>query len=124
MQAVIRTGGKQYLVEPGQVLNVELLGDSKKVELETLLVIDGAKVSVGAPLVSGLKVQAEVLEEAKGEKIKVLKFKAKKRVKKLTGHRQHYSRIKILSIGEAKAPATKSTTTAKRPARQAATPSK
>jgi len=99
MQAVIATGGKQYLVETGQELDVELLGDVKKAEFEPLLVIDGEKVQVGQPHVAGVKVTAEVLEEVKGEKIKVLKFKAKKREKTLTGHRQHYSRIKITKIG-------------------------
>ena len=99
MQAVIATGGKQYLVESGQELDVELLGDVKKPEFDALLVIDGEKVKVGQPHVAGVKVVAEVVEEVKGEKIKVLKFKAKKREKTLTGHRQHYSRIMITKIG-------------------------
>jgi large subunit ribosomal protein L21 len=102
MQAVIRTGGNQYMVKVGQTLEVDLLGDAKKVELDALLTIDGDKVVVGAPFVSGVKIVAEVLGETKGDKIKVLKFKPKKRVKKLTGHRQHYSQIKIVSIGEVK----------------------
>ena len=99
MQAVIASGGKQYLVETGQTLEVELLGDAKKVEFEALLVIDGDKIQVGTPAVSGILVKADVLAEVKGEKIKVLKFKAKKREHTLTGHRQHYSQIKIVSIG-------------------------
>jgi large subunit ribosomal protein L21 len=99
MQAVITSGGKQYIVEKDQTLELELLGDAKKVEFEALLVIDGDKISVGTPAVAGVKVLAEVVEEVKGDKIKVLKFKAKKRVKKLTGHRQHYSLVKITKIG-------------------------
>ena len=99
MQAVIASGGKQYIVEKDQTLELELLGDTKKFELEALLVIDGDKISVGAPFVDGVKVHAEVVEEVKGEKIKVLKFKAKKRIKRLTGHRQHYSLVKINKIG-------------------------
>lgn len=99
MQAVIKTGGKQYLVEKDQVLEVELLGTDKKIEFEALLVIDGDKVKVGTPVVEGVKVKAEVVAEVKGEKIQVLKFKAKKRIKKKTGHRQKYSQIKIASIG-------------------------
>jgi large subunit ribosomal protein L21 len=99
MQAVIASGGKQYIVEPGQTLELELLGDAKKVELDALLVIDGSKINVGAPFVSGVKVLGEVVEEVKGEKIKILKFKAKKRVKRLTGHRQHYTQVKITKIG-------------------------
>jgi large subunit ribosomal protein L21 len=99
MQAVIASGGKQYIVEKDQTLELELLGDAKKVEFDALLVIDGDDVKVGAPLVSGVKVAAEIVEEVKGEKIKVLKFKAKKRIKRLTGHRQHYSLVKITKIG-------------------------
>lgn len=99
MQAVIRSGGKQYLVKKDQVLNVELLGDAKKLEFEALMIIDGDKVTVGTPLVPSLRIKAEVIAEVKGEKIKVLRFKPKKRAKRLTGHRQHYSQIKILSIG-------------------------
>jgi large subunit ribosomal protein L21 len=99
MQAIIASGGKQYMVEKDQVLELELLGDGKKYDFDALLVIDGDKVQVGAPFVDGVKVVAEVLGEVKGEKLKILKFKAKKRVKRLTGHRQHYSQVKITKIG-------------------------
>jgi len=99
MQAVIASGGKQYLVKKDQILEVELLGDEKKVAFDALLVIDGDDVKVGAPLVGGVKVLAEVLDEVKGDKIKVLKFKPKKRIKRLTGHRQHYAQVKITKIG-------------------------
>lgn len=98
MQAVIASGGKQYLVQNDQVLNLELVGEVKKLEFDVLMLIDGAKISVGAPIVSGAKVKAEVLGEVKGDKLKVMRFKAKKRVKRLTGHRQHYSQVKITSI--------------------------
>lgn len=99
MQAIIKTGGKQYVVSPDQVLNVELTGDQKKIEFEALAVIDDAKTKVGAPVVKGVTVKAAVVGEVKGEKIKVLHFKAKKRVKKLTDHRQKYTQIKITAIG-------------------------
>ncbi len=98
MQAVITTGGKQYIVKKDQTLNVELVGDAKNLEFEALMTIDGDKVQVGTPVVAGVTVKAEVLEEVKGEKIKVLKYKAKKREHTLTGHRQHYSKIKITAI--------------------------
>ncbi|HEY6736432.1 MAG TPA: 50S ribosomal protein L21 [Candidatus Saccharimonadia bacterium] len=98
MQAVIASGGKQYIVEPDQVLELEILGDGKKYEFDALLVIDGDKTTVGTPLVDGVKVHAEVLGEVKGDKLKVLKFKPKKRVKRLTGHRQHYTQVKITKI--------------------------
>lgn len=72
MQAVITTGGKQYIVKKDQTLNVELVGDAKNLEFEALMTIDGDKVQVGTPVVAGVTVKAEVLEEVKGEKIKVL----------------------------------------------------
>ena len=99
MQAIIKAGGKQYLVQKDDLVEVELVGDAKTVEFEALLVIDGDKVSVGRPTVKDVKVKAEVMAETKGDKLQVLKFKPKKRVKRLTGHRQHYSQIKIKSIG-------------------------
>lgn len=78
MQAVIAAGGKQYIVEANQTLDIDLVeGDAKKLEFEPLMVIDGDKIQVGAPRVSGVTVTAEVVGEVKGEKIKVLKFKAK-----------------------------------------------
>jgi large subunit ribosomal protein L21 len=98
MQAVIASGGKQYLVEKDQELELELLGDAKSVEFDVLLLIDGDKVKVGKPHVAGAKAEAKVVEEVKGEKVRVLKFKAKKRIKRLTGHRQRYSRVKITKI--------------------------
>jgi large subunit ribosomal protein L21 len=98
MQAVIASGGKQYLVEKDQTLELELQGDAKKLEFEVLLLVDGDTVKVGAPFVEGAKVHAEVLGEVLGDKIKVLKFKPKKRIKRLTGHRQHYSQVKITKI--------------------------
>jgi large subunit ribosomal protein L21 len=107
MQAVIRTGAKQYLVQPDQTLEVDLVGgDAKTLEFEPLLVIDGDKVSVGTPVVAGITVTAKVVGEVKGEKLKVLKFKAKKRVKKQTGHRQRYTQITITGIGKGRAAAT------------------
>ena len=109
MKAVIRTGSKQYLVETGQILKVELVGDSKTLEFEPLLIIDGNKTQVGTPTVAGVKVLAEVLDEAKGPKVKVFKFKPKKRVKKLTGHRQTYSQIRVIQIGSEKSEAKKAT---------------
>lgn len=99
MQAVIVAGGKQHIVEPDQTLEIDLVsGDAKKLTFEPLMIIDGNKVEVGAPRVKGVTVSAEVVEEIKGDKLKILKFKPKKRVKKLTGHRQRYTQIKITSI--------------------------
>lgn len=99
VQAVIASGGKQYLVKKDQTLDLELLGDAKKVEFDVLLLIDGDSIKVGAPHVAGVKVATEVVGEVKGEKLQVLKFKPKKRIKRLTGHRQHYTQVKITKIG-------------------------
>jgi large subunit ribosomal protein L21 len=97
-KAVILTGGKQYIVSEGDVLDVELLGEEKSVDFPALLVIDGDKVEVGKPETK-LKVSAKVLEaDFKEKKILVGKFKAKKRVKSLKGHRQHKSKVEITSI--------------------------
>ena len=97
-KAVILTGGKQYIVTEGQKLDVELLGEDEKVEFPALLVVDGDKVEIGKPETK-VKVTAKVLEaDKKDKKILVGKFKAKKRVKSLKGHRQHKSIIQIVSI--------------------------
>lgn len=98
-KAVIATGGKQYLVEEGQTLDVELLGDEKSVTFSPLLVIDGTNTKVGAPEVSGVKVTATVEEQTVvGDKVLAIRYKAKKRVRKVHGHRQRSSRITISKI--------------------------
>ena|SRR5579863_7908528 len=98
-KAVITTGGKQYLVTEGEELEVELVPDGKSLEFDPLLVIDGDKTSVGQPHVAGAKVTAEVLEQSvKGEKVVAIRYKAKKRVRKVRGHRQARSHIKISKI--------------------------
>ena len=100
MKAVIKVGGKQYLVAEKETLLVDRLPDgTKELKLDALLTIDGDKTVVGTPLVSGVKVSAKVVEEeVKGDKIRVIRYKAKKRVHKETGHRQKYSRIEIATI--------------------------
>lgn len=100
MKAVIETGSKQYIVEKGQTLEVELLHAEKKmVEFKPLLIIDGENVTVGKPTIDAAMVTAEVSPEAKkGEKIVVLHYKAKKRQSVKTGHRQKYSVITIKDI--------------------------
>jgi large subunit ribosomal protein L21 len=99
-KAVIATGGKQYLVAEGQTLEVELLhADDKKVTFEALLVIDGETVTVGAPVVAKAKVEAEILEDdIQGDKVTSIRYKAKKRVHKVHGHRQHHTILKIAKI--------------------------
>ena len=99
-KAVIATGGKQYVVAEGDTISIERLkGDDKKVSFDALLVVDGDKTSVGAPLVKGVAVKASVVDaEAKGEKTVAIRYKAKKRVHKLQGHRQQQTVVKIDSI--------------------------
>jgi large subunit ribosomal protein L21 len=99
-KAVIATGGKQYLVTEGETLEVELLhADGAKVAFEPLLVIDGDNVTVGAPVVSKAQVTAEVVsEDVKADKVTAIRYKAKKRVHKVHGHRQHHTVIKITKI--------------------------
>lgn len=99
-KAIIATGGKQYIVTEGETLEVELLGnDDKKVTFEPLLVIDGDKTTVGTPTVSGAKVTADVIEADKaGDKVTAIRYKPKKRVRKVHGHRQHHAVLKIAKI--------------------------
>ena len=99
-KAVIKVGGKQYLVAEEETLRVDLLPEgTKELALDALLVTDGDKIAVGAPTVSGVKVVAKVVEDkVAGEKLRVIRYKAKKRVHKEIGHRQKYSTIKIESI--------------------------
>jgi large subunit ribosomal protein L21 len=99
-KAVIATGGKQYLVTEGQTLEVELLhAEDKTVSFDALLVIDGETVAVGTPLVDKVKVTAEIVEaELKADKVTSIRYKAKKRVHKVRGHRQRHSVIKISKI--------------------------
>ncbi len=98
-KAVIATGGKQYLVSEGETLLVELLEPAKTASFEALLVIDGDKTTVGAPVVEGVKVNADVVEQAvKADKVVAIRYKAKKRVHKTRGHRQRHTQIKITKI--------------------------
>jgi len=99
MKAVIETGSKQYIVEKGDVLEVELIGDSKTVSFDPLMIIDNKGTKVGAPAVKGASVTAKVLEANKlADKVTIVKFQAKKRVYKKTGHRQHLSIVEITDI--------------------------
>jgi large subunit ribosomal protein L21 len=100
-QAVIKTSGQQFLVHEGMTLNVDLISNIKqgdKIEFTKLAIIDGDNSEFGTPELDS-KVKAEVVEPIfKGQKLKIMKFKAKKRVRKLTGHRQKYTTVKIEKI--------------------------
>ena len=99
--AVIKTGGKQYRVKPGDTLDVELLPypvDSIAEFGEVLALSDGGEVTIGAPLVEGAKVTARVLSHYKDRKLIVFKYKAKTRYRRKRGHRQTYTRLLIQDI--------------------------
>ena len=100
MKAVVKISGKQYLVSEKESLLVDLLPEgTKELTLDALLVIDGDKIKVGTPTVKGSSVKAKVVEaEVKGDKLRVILYKSKKRVHKETGHRQKYTKIEITSI--------------------------
>lgn len=98
-KAVIATGGKQYLVAEGDKLNIELVKEEKSISFEPLLVINEDKVSVGKPTVAGSKVTADVVEaEVQEKKVTSIRYKAKKRVKTIKGHRQKKTTIQIKKI--------------------------
>ncbi len=100
MKAVVKISGKQYFVSEKESLLVDLLPEgTKELTLDALLVIDGDKIKVGTPTVKGSSVKAKVVEaEVKGDKLRVIRYKSKKRVHKETGHRQKYTKIEITSI--------------------------
>ena len=99
-KAVVKIGGKQFIDAEKETLLVDLLQEgTKELTLDALLVIDGDKTQVGKPTVKGVKVTAKVIEDlVKGDKVRVIRYKAKKRVHKENGHRQKYSKIEITSI--------------------------
>jgi len=97
--AIIRTGGKQYKVQAGDILEVEKLDGEDEYNFgEVLLVAIGDKVEIGTPILEKAKVTAKILEETKGKKIIIFKYKPKKRYRKKTGHRQKYTKIQIEKI--------------------------
>lgn len=101
MYAVIETGGKQYRVAEGDSIFVEKLNvsEGEQITVDTvLLVSNGEKVSVGNPTVAGAKVTAKVVEQGRGKKIIVFKYKAKKNYRKKSGHRQPYTKLLIEKI--------------------------
>lgn len=101
MYAVIKTGGKQYRVQQGDVIFVEKLNaqaDEAVTFDEVLLVGDADQSKVGTPVVKGAKVEGKVLAQVKGKKIVVYKYKAKKNERKKQGHRQPYTKVEITAV--------------------------
>ncbi len=99
MYAVIKTGGKQYRVQQGDVLDVELVtGEPGDIVEIPVLMIGGDAVRFGTPFVDGAAVRAEVVEHGRHRKIEVRKFKAKSNYRRHNGHRQPFTRVRITEI--------------------------
>jgi large subunit ribosomal protein L21 len=103
MYAVIKTGGKQYRVKAGDVLKVEMLpipvGDEVSF-IEVLMITDGDNVVCGTPLIANATVTAQVMEQARHKKVKIIKFRRRKHHMKQMGHRQYYTQVKITAISQ------------------------
>ncbi len=101
MYAVIRTGGKQYRIESGTTVNVEKLdgkpGDTVELD-QVLLLADGEAVTLGAPLVQGAKVKAEIVGQERHRKVVIFKYKRRKRYRRKAGHRQPFTSLRITDI--------------------------
>ena len=104
MYAVIKSGGKQYRVEEGEQLAVELLGDGGEVELAPVLVVDGDRVLATPKELEAARVSARVVDEARGPKVTGFTYKPKTNNRKRWGHRQRYSLIEITGISAGGAP--------------------
>ena len=100
MYAVIKTGGKQYRVAPGEKIKVEQLPADigSRVAVDVLMVADGDKVSIGAPLVAGAKVEATVVAHGRHDKVTIFKMRRRKHYQRHGGHRQNYTEIQIGAI--------------------------
>ena len=101
MYAVVKTGGKQYRVASGDKLKVESLVADIGAEVvlgDVLMVADGDKITLGAPLLSGASVKAKVVAHGRGDKVHIFKMRRRKHYRKSQGHRQNFTEIEILGI--------------------------
>jgi large subunit ribosomal protein L21 len=101
MYAVIVTGGKQYRVQPGEIIRVEKLAGEKGAKIsfdQVLLHADGDTVKIGAPHVAGLKVSGEIVDHGRGKKVLVYKYRRRKGYRRKNGHRQSFTAVKITAI--------------------------
>jgi large subunit ribosomal protein L21 len=104
MYAVIKTGGKQYRVSPGEKFRVETLPAEVGAEVvidQVLMVADGAQVSVGKPLVDGATVKTTVVSHGRGDKVRIFKHRRRKHYVKQGGHRQNYTELEVVAISAA-----------------------
>ena len=101
MYAVIKTGGKQYKVSPGDIVRVESLEGKRAIWSRSrtcYMIADGDKMSVGKPMLASAKVTAEVVEQGRGEKLLIFKHRRRKGYRRTNGHRQNYTAIKVKEI--------------------------
>jgi large subunit ribosomal protein L21 len=100
MYAVIVSGGKQHRVVEGETLKLEKIEQAigEKLEFDVLMVGEGADVQIGAPIVAGAKVTAEIIDQGRHKKVTIIKFKRRKHHMKRAGHRQWYTEVKITGI--------------------------
>ncbi len=100
MYAIIKTGGKQYVVEEGKVISIEKLDveEGAEVTFDEVLLVCGDDVKIGQPNVAGAKVTGKVLEQGKERKIRIFKYKAKSNYRRRQGHRQPFTKVKIEKI--------------------------
>lgn len=101
MLAIIKTGGKQYLINPGDKIKIEKLDEKegKSVDFkEVLLVEKNGSIKIGMPIVKSAKVSGKVIKQARAKKVEIFKYKAKKRYKVKRGHRQPYTEVEIAKI--------------------------
>jgi large subunit ribosomal protein L21 len=101
MYAVVKTGGKQYRVAPGEKLKIEQIPADVGAQIvldQVLMVSDGEAVKLGTPLVAGAKVSATVLAHGRGAKVKIFKMRRRKHYQKTQGHRQNYTEIRVDAI--------------------------
>lgn len=98
--AVIRTGGKQYQVKEGDFVRIEKLAGEpgSKITFDEVLMVGGDQTKFGSPLISGAKVEAEIVSQDRGDKLIVFKFRRRKRFRKKAGHRQYYTQVKITGV--------------------------
>ena len=100
MYAIIKTGGKQYVVEEGKVISIEKLDveEGAEVTFDEVLLVSGDDVKIGQPNVAGAKVTGKVLEQGKERKIRIFKYNAKSNYRRRQGHRQPFTKVKIEKI--------------------------
>lgn len=102
MYAIIETGGKQFRIQEGDVIDVELLASQKEVKFDKVLFFhDGKEPKIGLPHIPNASIDGELLEEVKGPKVIAFKYKRRKNYRRTVGHRQKYSRVKITKINVA-----------------------